>query len=107
MTKQSQTLTGQVAETQVVEWKARYKCGIYALEVDGHIAYFKNPGRHELNCAMSKASNERALDVYEELANLTFLGGSEEMLHDDQMFIGICHELRAKLDGKKATLVNL
>ena len=107
MSKQTLPLNGQATEAQIAEWKAKHKCGIYALEADGHIAYFKNPGRHELNCAMSKSDKERTLDVYEELAELTFLGGSEEMLRDDQMFIGICHELRAKLDGKKATLVNL
>lgn len=107
MSKQSPPLVGQASEAQVADWKAKHKCGVYGLEVDGHIAYFKNPGRHELNCAMSKSDKERTLDVFEELANLTFLGGSEEVLHDDQMFIGICHELRVKLDGKKAKLVNL
>ena len=56
---------------------------------------------------MSKAENERALDMYEELASLTFIGGSDELLRDDQMFIGVCQELKVKLEGKKAVLVNL
>lgn len=107
--KQEKTpgLKGQASEAQIAEWKARYKYGIYAIEVDGHVGYFKNPGRHEVNCAMSKADRDRALDIFEELANVTFIGGSEEILRDDQMFIGISQELKAKLDGKKATLVNL
>lgn len=100
-------LTGQVTDNQIAEWKAKYKYGIYALEVDGHIGYFKNPDRHDLNCAMSKSDKDRTLDVFEELANLTFIGGSEELLRDDQMFIGICQELKTKLDGKRARLVNL
>ncbi|MBX2904993.1 MAG: hypothetical protein KF744_03085 [Taibaiella sp.] len=100
-------IIGQVPESQIADWKSKNKSGIYALEVDSHVAYFKNPSRSELNCAMSKTSNERVLDVFEELANLTFLGGSEAVLKDDQMFLGICHELRVKMDGKKATLVNL
>jgi hypothetical protein len=100
-------LRGQATDVQITEWKAKYKYGIYAVEVEGHIGYFKNPGRQELNCAMSKADRDRALDIFEELANVTFIGGSEEILKDDQMFIGVSQELKAKLDGKKARLVNL
>ena len=101
------TLIGQVSDNQITEWKAKFKYGIYAIEVDGHVGYFKNPGRHELNCAMSKADKDKALAIFEELANVTFIGGSEEILKEDQMFIGVAQELKEKLDGKKATLVNL
>ena len=100
-------LIGQATESRIAEWKAKHKYGIYAIEVDGHVGYFKNPGRNELNCALSKADRDKALDVFEELANITFIGGSEEILKDDQMFIGVSQELKAKLDGKKAKLVNL
>jgi hypothetical protein len=100
-------LKGQASEAQLAEWKGKYKYGIYAIEVDGHIAYFKNPGRSELNCAMSKADRDKALDIFEELASVTFIGGSEEILKDDQMFIGVSQELKVKLEGKKAKLVNL
>jgi hypothetical protein len=107
MSKETNALIGQATDAQVAEWKSRYKHGIYAVEVDGHIGYFKNPGRNELNCAMSKADRERALDIFEELANVTFIGGSEELLKDDQMFIGVSQELKVKLEGKRAKLVNL
>ena len=100
-------LNGQATDAQIAEWKAKYKYGIYAVEVDGYIGYFKNPGRNELNCAMSKADRDKALNIFEELADLTFIGGSKEILEDDQMFIGISQELKVKLDGKKAKLVNL
>lgn len=100
-------LHGQAPLEQIASWKSKYKSGIYSLEVEGHIGYFKNPGRNEVNCAMSKLDKERALAVYEELANITFIGGSEEILLNDQMFIGVCHEIKTKLEGKKATLVNL
>ena len=100
-------LTGLASEEQIMEWKRKYKTGIYSVEVEGHIGYFKNPGRNELNCAMSKADREKVLDIFEELANITFIGGSDELLKDDQMFIGLSQELKVKLDGKKAKLVNL
>lgn len=107
MPKETSSLAGQATEAQIAEWKTKYKYGIYAVEVDGHIAYFKNPGRNELNCAMSKADKDKALDIFEELANVTFIGGSEEILKDDQMFIGVSQELKVKLEGKRARLVNL
>jgi hypothetical protein len=107
MSKETSSLKGQATDEQITEWKNKYKYGIYALEVDGHVGYFKNPGRDELNCAMSKADRDKALDIFEELANVTFIGGSEEILKDDQMFIGVSQELKVKLEGKKATLVNL
>lgn len=102
-----QQLIGQQTDEQVQAWKQQYKQGIYAVEADGHIAYFKNPNRHEMNCALSKASSEAALDMYEELARLTFIGGSEELLNDDQKFFGLAQQIRSKMDGKKARLVNL
>lgn len=107
MNNETQKLAGMATGEQLKEWKAKYRYGIYAIEVDGHIAYFKNPDRNELNCAMRKADREKALDVFEELASLTFIGGSDEVLKDDQMFIGISQELKVKLEGKKAQLVNL
>ena len=100
-------LIGAATEAQIAEWKTKHKYGIYAIEVDGHIGYFKNPGRNELNCAMSKADKDKALDMFEELANITFIGGSEAILSNDQMFIGVSQQLKVKLEGKKAKLVNL
>ncbi len=100
-------LCGEEAESRINQWKEQYKQGIYAVEADGHIAYFKNPGRHEMNCAMSKASGDAALDMYEDLAQRTFIGGSEEMLKEDQKFYGLIQQIKIKMDGKKATLVNL
>jgi hypothetical protein len=102
-----QQLTGQQTEEQIANWKKEYKQGIYAISVDGHIGYFKNPNRHEMNCAMSKASADAALDMYEELARLTFIGGSEEVINNDQMFFGMVQQIKVKMEGKKATLVNL
>jgi hypothetical protein len=107
MTTEQTTLTGQASEEQIAAWKTKHKDGIYAITCGEHVAYFKNPGRAELNCAMSKADKERMLDVYEELANLTWIGGSEALLTDDQMFVGACQILKEKLDGKRAILVNL
>lgn len=76
MSQETQKPVGQASEKEIADWKAKYKAGIYSIEVEGHIGYFKNPGRQELNCAMAKADRDRALDIFEELAELTFIGGS-------------------------------
>lgn len=102
-----QQIAGQQNEEQIQAWKHQYKQGIYAIEVDNHIGYFKNPSRHEMNCAMSKASSDAALDMYEELARLTFIGGTEEVINNDQMFFGLVQQIKVKMEGKKAKLVNL
>lgn len=102
-----QQLMGQQTDEQIACWKQQYKQGIYAIAVDGNIGYFKNPNRQEMNCAMSKASTEAALDMYEELARLTFIGGSEDVINNDQMFFGLVQQIKVKIEGKKATLVNL
>lgn len=103
----SKILVGQQSDDQIQSWKQQYKQGIYAIVVDDHIGYFKNPNRQEMNCAMSKASSDAALDMYEELARLTFISGSEEVINDDQMFFGLVQQIKVKMDGKKAKLVNL
>lgn len=37
----NEILTGQASPEQIAAWKKQYTQGIYALVVDGHIAYFK------------------------------------------------------------------
>jgi hypothetical protein len=100
-------LTGQLSQEEINSLKQKYPQGIYSIEVDGHIAYFKNPTRLEMNCAMSKASAEAAFDIYDELTKRTLIGGSEEVLTDDQKFFGVVHQVKVKMEGKKASLVNL
>lgn len=104
---ETKKLFGQQDAEQIAKWKEQYKQGIFALSNDTDIAYFKNPDRNIMNCAMSKASVEAALDMYEELAKLSFIGGSENMINDDQMFFGAVQQIKVKMEGQKTTLVNL
>lgn len=100
-------LIGQATQEQIDAWKKANPLGIYALISGGHIGYFKNPSRQELNCAMSKADTSAPLDMYEELATLTFIDGSRELLDNDNKFIGIATQMKQKFEGEKAELVNL
>lgn len=100
-------LIGQVTAEQIAEWKAKHPLGIYAIQVGGHVAYFKNPNRHEMNCALSSADQDKPLDMFQEFSNLTYIGGSNEVLTNDSMFVGLCQKIKVKLDGIQAELVNL
>ena len=100
-------LIGVASEEQIKEWKEKYKEGIYGVVSDGHIAYFRNPNRTDMNIAMSKASSDAALDMYEQFAKITKIGGSEELLTNDTMFLGLLFHFKNKMDGKKGQLVNL
>ncbi len=102
-----ETLIGQVDATQIEAWKKSHANGIYGVNVDGHIGYFREPNRQDMNCAMSKADKDAALDMFEDLASSTFIGGSNDIITNDQMFYGVVQRLKEKMDGKKATLVNL
>lgn len=99
--------TGQATPEQIEVWKRQYPGGIYRIKVEGSIIYFKNPDRHDLNCAYAKMSQEATYDLYEELTNITCIGGDKSLLLDDQAFIGIADAIKVKLQGKQAELVNL
>jgi len=100
-------LKGQATAEQVTKWKSEYTNGIYSVVIDDHVAYFKKPTRHDMNCAMSKANKDAALDLFEELANLTFIGGSADVIEVDELFFGLVDQLKTVIEGKKARMVNL
>lgn len=100
-------LIGQVSDEQIRDWKQQHKAGIYACCSDTHIAYFREPTRHDVAKAFTMASDERPFDAVEEFARLTLIGGSDVILKDDLMFLGVKKILREKMDGKKMMLVNL
>ena len=105
-------LIGQATDAQIAEWKTKYPLGIYAIYAPEpnptHVGYFKNPNRIEVNVALAEASTARKLASTEKLAELTFIGGSEDILKDQGgFFLGICDDIREKMDGVKTKVVNL
>ncbi len=94
-------------QAQVDAWKSEHSQGIFALTQGKAIALFKNPTRHEMNYALSKAEKDATLDMFEALANSTFLGGDEGMLKTDRRFFGIVQKFKEVMEGEKTELVNL
>ncbi len=97
---------GEASAEQIATWKTQHKLGIYQVVTEeGHIVYFKNPDRKEVNCALSKSS--QPLARLEELYGLTKIGGSAEVDKNDTMLLGVYNTIQHKLDGSMAVLVNL
>lgn len=102
-----QALIGQLSPEQVNDLKKKYPQGIYAISVGGHIAYFRNPSRQDINIASSQMDLENPMDYYELLMNETYLEGSKAIIEDDKLYLGSIQIVKKKSDGDKAELVNL
>lgn len=98
---------GQASPEDIAKWKKENPLGIYQILSDGHVGYFKNPSIDDANCATSKASTEAAYDMFKELGNITFLGGSREVLENDTKFLRTSTLLKKKLEGAEAELLDL
>ena len=107
--QEGKKLIGQATPAEIAAWKEKYTGGIYAVEVNDHIAYFKNPGRAEVNVAFAatRSENSKYLDLVEKFMDLCFIGGSELILTEDALFLGACLVVREKMDGVPARIKNL
>ena len=104
-------LIGEVDQAKIDAWKKEFPNGIYMVQVPEsaptHVGYFKNPSRLDVNYALSQISDTSPLNVLEAFANTCFIGGAEDVLNDNGMFLGICSVIKEKMNGVKAKLVNL
>lgn len=98
-------LKGQVEQAQIDKWKKEHK-NIFAVSIDGHIAYLKKPDRKTLSYASSFGMKE-PLKFNEVILENCFLGGSEEIKTDDDLFLGVAGKLAELIEVKEAELVKL
>lgn len=100
-------LNGQADDKQIGQWKKDHIAGIFFISNDTDIAYFRKPMRQDVNKAQALASEEAPFAAIEEFGRLTYIGGSEKILKDDQMFLGAKGELAKYWSGIKAISGNL
>lgn len=98
-------LIGQATPEQIEEWKKKYG-KVSAIIVDGHIAYFKKPDRKTLGYASSIGTKD-PIKFNETLMNNCFIGGSDEIKKDDDLFLSASSKLGDLIQIKDAELVNL
>jgi hypothetical protein len=98
-------LKGQATPEQIEEWKKKYG-KVSGIIVDGHIGYVRKPDRNTLAYAATLA-NTNPLKSNEMLLNGCWLGGSDAIKTDDELFLGAVSRLSELVTVKEAELVNL
>ncbi|MEI6683429.1 MAG: hypothetical protein WCO44_12405 [Bacteroidota bacterium] len=96
---------GVVSQDQIDAWKSKYS-KVFAVKVDGHICYLKEPDRKILGYA-SVAGKTDPLKFNEVIMNSCFIGGSELIKTDLGMFLGASSVIANIIQVKEAELVNL
>lgn len=99
------TPIGQATPEQIAEWKKKHG-KVYAIIVDGHICYLRKPTRNELSYSATVSQNN-SLKGNEVLMKSMWLGGSEEIQTNDELFFGASAKLADIITVKEAELVNL
>ncbi len=97
-------LIGQATPEQIEGWKKKHG-KIYGIIVDGHIAYLKKPDRKTLGYASTVGAKDPIKFNEVVLANC-FVGGSEAVKTDDELFFGASAKLVDIIQVKEAELVN-
>lgn len=101
-------LIGQATAEQIAKWKGDVKNkNIFAIEVGGHIGYFREPDLNDLNFAASQVDADTPLDFNKIIMKETMLGGSQSIIEDQALFMGASKKISKKIDGEKAKLVEL
>jgi len=98
-------LKGQATTEQIAEWKAKNK-DVFSITIDGHIAYLKSPDRKTMSYA-SVGGAKDPIKFNEILLKGCWLGGSEEIKTDDELFFAAGSKLAEIIQVKEAELVKL
>ena len=104
MTVQKEKLTGEATLVQIAEWKNKYG-KVFGIKVGDHICYLKKPDRKILGAA-SVAAKVNPLKFNEVILNNCFIGGSEAIKTDDELFLGASSVLADIIQVKESELVN-
>lgn len=108
--KNEKMLIGQVTDEKIKEWKETHG-DVFSVKTEDkqeniHVAYLKKPKRKHISAA-TVAGKIDPLKFNETLLCECWLGGSEEIRRDDDMFMAASGVLDQLLDVKEAELEKL
>lgn len=98
-------LIGQATPEQVQEWKDKHG-DIFAIKAEEHICYLRRPTRKAISYA-SVAGKTDPLKFNETLLRECWLGGSEEIRKNDDLFLAASGVLDKIIEIKEAELEKL
>ncbi|MCD8177311.1 MAG: hypothetical protein LUE98_07765 [Tannerellaceae bacterium] len=98
-------LVGQATPEQIKEWKEKHS-DIFAVTVAAHVCYLKKPTRKDLSYA-STAGKTDPLKFNEVILRNCWLGGSEEIRTEDNLFMGACGVLDKLIEIEEAEIKKL
>lgn len=97
-------LIGEVSPEKIQEWKKKYG-KFFGIVVEGHICYLKKPDRKILGYA-SVSGKTDPIKFNETILNNCFIGGSEAIKTEDDLFLAAGVKLAEIIQFKEAELVN-
>ena len=95
---------GGVSDAQIEGWKKQYG-GIFKMTVGDKVGYMRKPDRKVLAYASSGGTNR--IKVSETVLRSIWLGGDEEILENDEYFLGAIQKLDQMLKVREAELEKL
>lgn len=101
----NEKLIGQVDPEQIITWKQAHE-DIFTVTVEEHICYLKKPSRKILSYA-AVAGKTDPFKFNETLLRECWLGGSEAIRKDDDLFMAASGVLNEILEIKSAELEKL
>lgn len=96
---------GQATAEQIAAWKEEHG-EVFAIKVEGHVCYLKKPLRKAISYA-SVAGKVDPLKFNETLLRECWLGGSEAIRKDDDLFLAAGGVLSEIVQVKEAELEKL
>lgn len=103
-------LIGEASKEQIEEWKKKhgemYRLSIVDSEENAHVCYLKKPSRKSIGYA-SVGSKSNPIKFNEILLKECFVGGDEEIMKDDDLFLSAGGQLAELIQIREAELVKL
>lgn len=91
--KQNINKMQKIDEKQINEWKEKHG-GVYELPVEDKVAYLREPKMKDFKRAFTAMQNNGDLAFGEEMINLLFIGGDEEIKTNDDYFFPARKEMK-------------
>ncbi|MCD8080192.1 MAG: hypothetical protein LUF04_07215 [Bacteroides sp.] len=96
---------GEATAEQISEWKKKHG-SIFRIETEGHVCYLHKPTRKNISYA-SAAGKSDPLKFNELILRDCWVGGSEEIRTDDELFLAASGVLDQLIEIKQASLEKL